>query len=414
MLNSQKDSFDVEITTLGNGGNGIGILPSGRKVFIPYCLPGEIIRTKIILEKKEYCYGEVIEILRPSPERIIPKCWHFGSCGGCHYQHIVYESQLKYKVQILTEQLRRLAQVETLPIEPIIPSLRIWHYRNHIQFHPTELGKMAFLAPFSNKRIEIRECFLMQSPMDQLWQSLALEEESGIDRVSWRVNEEQAALLFLEGQHSEPPEFYIDYPLNVVYANPDQMTLLSGDSSLVYSIKDADFLVSVGSFFQVNTVMISPLVDYLLNVIQPKTTDTIMDIYCGVGLFSKFFAPYSKQIIGVEISESAVSDFVINLDEFENVEIYLGAAEQIIPNLNIKSEVILVDPPRNGLTNDVLKKIIQIAPNLLVYVSCDLSSLARDMRKIISAGYQIVSIRPFDMFPQTFHLETVCVFHKPK
>jgi len=183
---------------------------------------------------------------------------------------------------------------------------------------------------------------------------------------------------------------------------------------LVYSIKDADFLVSVGSFFQVNTVMISPLVDYLLNVIQPKTTDTIMDIYCGVGLFSKFFAPYSKQIIGVEISESAVSDFVINLDEFENVEIYLGAAEQIIPNLNIKSEVILVDPPRNGLTNDVLKKIIQIAPNLLVYVSCDLSSLARDMRKIISAGYQIVSIRPFDMFPQTFHLETVCVFHKPK
>jgi 23S rRNA (uracil1939-C5)-methyltransferase len=177
-------------------------------------------------------------------------------------------------------------------------------------------------------------------------------------------------------------------------------------------VKDRPFQVSAGSFFQVNSLMAARMVDHLLERLSVDTQTTLLDIYSGVGLFSAFFAPRVGRLIAIEASASACQDFEINLDEFENVELYEAPAEEVLPGLDVQADVAILDPPRAGLIKEALQALIELGPRRLAYVSCDPSTLARDARILLTAGYRLLEVTPFDLFPQTYHIESISLFEK--
>ena len=188
--------------------------------------------------------------------------------------------------------------------------------------------------------------------------------------------------------------------------------VLSGDDYLLVEILGRTFRVSAGAFFQVNTLQTEAMVRHVLDLVSSQSPQTALDVYCGAGLFSAFLAPKVTRLVGIELSPEACADFAINLDEFDHVELYQGAAEQVLPGLKIEADLVIVDPPRSGLDRAVLQALIDMAAPFLVYVSCDPATLARDTRRLIAGGYRLQQITPFDLFPQTYAIESISVFVK--
>ncbi len=228
-----------------------------------------------------------------------------------------------------------------------------------------------------------------------------------------RLGAEEEIHLILESQDPSPPEFSIeDLSISAVHLSPAGVVVLAGSEALVMEVRGRYFQVSAGSFFQVNTPMAAALVEGLVNglseTIALDSTSTILDVYSGVGLFSAFLAPLVGRLVAVEASASAVEDFTVNLDEFDNVEIYEAPAEVVLPALDIRHpQAIIVDPPRAGLERHALDAILSMQPQVLAYVSCDPSTLSRDARRLVEGGYLLRSITPYDLFPQTYHIESL-------
>jgi 23S rRNA (uracil1939-C5)-methyltransferase len=406
-------TFDVLLTTLTYGGDALGRLPDGRAVFVPFALPGERVRVELTEEKRGHARARLLEVLEPSPRRIEPLCVHFGICGGCQYQHMSYPDQLEAKTLILREQLQRLGGVENPPVQAILPDPRGWDYRNNVQFHLTPQGQVGYQEYYTNQTFAIQECHLLEDALDTIWPQLSIEPVPGLERVSLRLGDEQDILLALESTELTPPEFEVDLPISAVHLGPGGgPIILAGDDYQVMRVLDRPFKVSAGSFFQVNTVQAEQMVKIVLSLIPLTGQETIVDLYCGVGLFSTYLAPRAGKLVGVEYSPSACDDFAVNLDEFDNVELYQGEAGQVLPQLSLQPDVILVDPPRAGIERPALDAIIKMSPPLLVYVSCDPSTLARDVKRLLAAGYHLESTQPIDLFPQTFHIESISLLRR--
>ncbi len=411
--NSTSVSHDVLLEKLTYGGEAMGRLPDGRAVFIPFGLPGETVRVRLTQEKQNFARGELLEVLTASPKRIGPKCKHFGKCGGCHYQNLSYENQLQAKTEILRDQFQRIGKIENPPIKPIVPSPLEWNYRNHVQFHLTAEGKLGFVNSKGNSVFPIEECHLPETGIDSFWRELQFESNKEVERVSLRAGHNEELMVVLESENFETPELEIEADVSVVHLFDEHPVVIAGRDHFVVSIHEKDFRVSAASFFQVNTKMAEKMVEHLLARLSVSMSTTVLDVYCGVGLFSKFFASKCEQVIGIEASESACEDFVFNLDEFDNVELYEGTAEEILPGLAGRldsSTYIIVDPPRAGIEKHALDAILNIRPQIIAYVSCDPSTLARDAARLINGGYRLVEVTPFDLFPQTYHIESISIF----
>ena len=408
---------ELTLTMLTYGGDAMGRLSDGRAVFVPFGLPGERVRLRFTEEKKNFARGEIIEILEPSIERITAKCKHFGECGGCHYQNLPYEKQLEIKTEILRDQLTRIAKIENPPVQPMVGCPNPWNYRNHIQFSLSENGKLGFvrssdkLSP-SRGILEITECHLPAPSINDFWSQLEFEPGTDIERVSLRIGHDDDLMLMLESDSPEPPELEIEAGISVAHVYEENTVIIAGNDHVMFHVLDRDFKVSAPSFFQVNTVMTEKMIHHLLTNLHVLPSTILLDVYCGVGLFSAFFAPKCKAVIGIESSESACADFVLNLDEFYNVELYEGLAEEVIPYLEVKPDVVLVDPPRAGLDKNVVDGVLKLQPQMIAYVSCDPSTLARDARRLIDRGYKLKQVTPFDQFPQTYHIESISLFEQ--
>jgi 23S rRNA (uracil1939-C5)-methyltransferase len=407
---------EITLEKLTYGGDAMGRLPDGRAVFVPFGLPNETIRIRLTQEKQNFARGEILEILTPSPDRIEPKCKHFAQCGGCHYQNLPYEKQLLAKADILRDQLQRIGKIENPPVQPMVASPSEWNYRNHVQFHLTEEGKIGFINTRGNRTLPIEECHLPESTIDSFWRELQFESRMNLERVSLRAGEDGELMLILESETEETPELEIETDISIVHMYDEHPVVIAGSNHLTIQILGKDFHISAPSFFQVNTQMAEKMVEHLQTQL-PITNQpiTLLDIYCGVGLFSKFFAPKYAKVIGIESSESANEDFAINLDEFNNVELYEGTAEEILPALapQLAQPIhMIVDPPRVGIDKFALDAILQISPQIIAYVSCDPSTLARDAARLIKGGYTLKQSTPFDLFPQTYHIESISIFER--
>jgi 23S rRNA (uracil1939-C5)-methyltransferase len=405
-----QETREANMISLVYGGDAIGRLDDGRTIFVPYTLPGEKVKARIIEEKKGYVRASLVELLKPSPQRITPRCPHFSDCGGCHYQHLPYDLQLVIKHQILGEQLQRIANITNFPIDAMIPSPLQWNYRNAVQFHLAADGRLGFRGADSHRIVSIRECHLPEDALNDAWPRLEYEQDAGLQRIELRQGCGEDLLLILEGKEYQEPVFQTDLRLSAVYVSGGETRLLAGEDFIWMDILGRIFRVSAGSFFQVNSRQAERMVAHLLSILPLSPASIVLDLYCGVGLFSAFLAPIVKRCIGIEISPSASEDYVANLDEFDNVELYIGAVESVLPELNIKADVVVMDPPRSGSGKIALDEIMKIRPDVIAYISCDPATLARDCRHLLAGGYQLERVTPFDMFPQTYHIESINIF----
>lgn len=383
------EDLTLTCTTFTYGGQTLGRLPDGRAVFVPFALPGEQVRVRVVKAKAGYVEAELLTILEPAAARIGPRCRHFTTCGGCHYQHLSYADQLAVKSQILRDQLARLGGLVDPPLRPMVPSPQPWHYRNHMQFHRTDAGHLGLQAARSHQIVPIQECHLPEPALAAAWQAVGRQGDQQTrrpadrERISLRVGS--------------------DGTVQTEDGGPIRVQVL-----------DRSFQVSPAAFFQVNTPMAEAMVTHVLAHLPLGPADQVVDVYCGVGLFSAFLAPRVQRLIGIESSPAALHDFQVNLGGMENVQLRPGLAEKVLPQLKGPVTSLLVDPPRAGLGPPVVDAILRLAPVHLVYVSCDPATLARDARQLVAGGYQVQQITPFDLFPQTYHIESISFWTKQR
>jgi len=408
-------AYDIQLTALTYGGDALGRLPDGRAAFVPFGLPGELVRVDVVEEKRGHVRTTLLEVLEAAPGRIAPRCPHFMTCGGCHYQHMDYPAQLAAKEAILKEQLERIGGLPEVNIRPVVASPQPWNYRNHVQFHLASDGKLGYQAARSSAIIPIHECHLPEQPLNALWPQLDFEALPGLQRVGLRLGMGEDLMLVLESNQPDAPEFTVEeIPLSAVHLGPGGALVLAGSDHIVMEVGGKPFKVSAASFFQVNTAQAGAMVSHLLAELPLEAGQTLLDMYCGVGLFSAFLAPKVGRLVGIELSADACEDFAVNLDAFENVELYEAPAEQVLAGVDFHPDVIVVDPPRAGLGQATLDGLLRQGASHLAYISCDPATLARDAKRLVQGGYRLRQVTPFDLFPQTYHIESISFWHKPR
>ena len=366
--------IELQITALSHSGEGIG-RHEGRAIFVPFALPGETVRIEIVEEKKRFARGRLLEVVTAAPSRIVPRCpHHFNlspapgfnpntlstACGGCQLQHLSYAAQLAFKEQTVREQFERLGHFTDVPLRPALPSPRAFNYRSHVQFALTPQGQLGFKAAGSHHVVAVRECHQIEPALAELFPRITVEPEQApeLDRVTLRLGADGEALVLFETE-AEAPEMSLDLPVSAALLRPDGSTMtLAGGDHVIMEVRGRPFQVSGGSFFQVNIPVAELLVDLVLEGLGLNGSERVVDLYSGVGLFSAFMAPRARQVIGVEAFEPAVADAAINLDEFDNVEIYAAPVEDVLPELAGPFDAAVLDPPRAGCEPEALAALL--------------------------------------------------------
>jgi len=420
----------LEITALTHAGEGLG-RHNGRAVFVPFALPGETVRVEIVEERKHYARARLVEVLQAAPDRVAPLCpHHFAlepaagpgparaglACGGCQLQHLDYAAQLAFKTRLVREQLTRLGGLADPPVRPALASPQPFNYRNHTQFALTPTGQLGFRAAQSHTVVPIAECHLIEPALAALFPRIAVEPEADVqqawERITLRAGTDDDVLVVFEGR-PEAPEIEIDLPVSAALVRPDGSTLaLAGRDYVVLEVRGRPFRVSAQSFFQVNTLAAELLVGLVLDGLALTGGEAVLDLYSGVGLFSAFIAPAAGRVVGVEAFAPAVADAAVNLDEFDNVEIYEAAVEAALPALGGRFDLAVLDPPRTGCAPAALDALAALNVARIVYVSCDAATLARDLKRLAALGYRLDWAQPVDLFPQTHHVECVAVLSR--
>ncbi len=409
-----SETITLTVTGMSHEGDALGRLPDGRAVFVPFALPGETVLVRLVSQAPRYARAALVEVLAPDPARIAPRCPYFTHCGGCHLQHMPYENQLQAKIEALEGHLKRTGGLEHIPLRPILPSPSPWNYRNHIELELTPTGKPGYHAPGSNKVIPVQECPIAETSLSDLLPMLDLEPVPGLQRIHLRLGAEEETLVAFEGAEPAAPEFEVDLPLSAVYLSPAGVQVLAGEADIVCVVNQRVFRVSAGAFFQVNIPVAEKIIDHILENLPPQL-DTVLDLYSGGGLFSAFLAGRARRLVAIEANPAACQDFVVNLDEFDQVELYEAPVGAALPALRFERppDLAIADPPRSGMGKNDLQALLAHQPACIVYVSCNPATLARDAQWLQQGGYTLAHITPFDMFPQTYHLETVSFWIKP-
>lgn len=456
----KNNEYIITIESMGSEGEGIGRV-DGYPLFIKDVVVGDEVKVKVIKAKNTYGYARLLEIIKPSEHRIIPRCGIARQCGGCQLQHVNYEKQLAYKEEkvkncltriggftVVSEEEAKAAAPGTIVLEPIIGMEEPYYYRNKAQF-PVASNKegrviTGFYAARTHSVIETTDC-LIQAKENQLLLTIVrdfLEEykistydentHQGLVRhILTRVGfttQEIMVCLIVNGDNLPYKEVLIERLTKVPHMTSicininqqktnvilgDKVECLWGQDYITDYIGDVKFHISPLSFFQVNPQQTLELYKQALDYADLQGNEVVWDLYCGIGTISLFLAKNAKQVYGVEIVPQAIMDAKKNakLNEITNAEFYVGAAEEVVPKKHqedgIYADVIVVDPPRKGCAQSLLDTMVAMAPKKIVYVSCDPATLARDLKYLSEQGYEVKKARPVDMFGHSSHVETV-------
>ena len=442
----KNEYYDVKIESLTHDGLGVARV-DGFPVFVANALVGEEINMKVTLVKKTYAFGRAVDYFVTSGERVKPECGIYKQCGGCQVQHLSYEGQLKMKHDTVVNHLKRIGHIEDANVLPTIGMQNPSRYRNKTQV-PFGYADGKVVAGFYQKRsheiINMQSCLIQTDISDQIVETmrqLCQELEIApyneslnlgvlrhvIVRVGFKTEEIMVTLV--TRTHEIPnSELLIQrlvskYPkiksiaqnvnpkvTNVIFG--DETRILYGESYIYDEMNGIRFAISPRSFYQVNPIQTETLYSKAVEYAQLSGNEIVFDAYCGIGTITLFLAQHAKQVYGVEIIPEAIEDAKMNarLNGFENTQFAVGKSEEIIPawiENGIVPDVIVVDPPRKGCDRSLLDTMLEAAPDRIVYVSCDSSTLARDLRVLIDGGYKLEVVQPVDMFPQTAHIECV-------
>jgi 23S rRNA (uracil1939-C5)-methyltransferase len=397
--------FEVTVEKLVYGGDGLGRL-DGRAVLAPFVLPGERVRLEALAEKPGLLRAALLEVLAAAPERVTPPCPYFTRCGGCHYQHAPYALQLEMKRAILEDQLRRIGKIEP-PAEIGVVSAEPWGYRNRVQLHVAG-GALGYRQAQSHKLCPIEQCPIGSPAIgaaisvlrgmlgDSRWPRF-------IRAIELFTNETEMQLNVLETDRPVARRFF-DWCAERI---PGLVT-----GALDYTAAGCTWRVSYGSFFQVNRFLIDKLVETALAGAEGQSA---LDLYAGVGLFSLPLAQRFAAVTAVESGARAAGDLRFNSERAGlDVRVEQANAEDWLEQLQSPPDFVLLDPPRAGIGKRLVERLAQLHPPHLAIVSCDPATLARDLAGLTGAGYRIERLTLVDLFPQTYHLETVAHLRAPR
>jgi tRNA/tmRNA/rRNA uracil-C5-methylase (TrmA/RlmC/RlmD family) len=400
-------------------------------VFVPHGIPGERVRAEIVEEKERWARARLVNVLHASTDRVQPPCPYFGQdkCGGCQWQHIAYERQAELKREILADQLRRLGHITQPNVSDVIavadpeageheaPFLD-YGYRNQIDFGIAD-GRTALRRTDGRSLIPVDFCLLVNERIDQLHGALQVDypELTGI-RIRASENTDDALVLFqmtAEADGAAAPEIEIDLPAAVALRGERGIQPLIGEPFIAEDVNGVVYQISPLSYFPPNTAGAAALVDVVLSYAGAQPGDAILDLYCGVGLFSVPLANTGASVTGVDSNPAACEDFAFNAGQLANVELHEGAVEEVLPPLlaaGQRVDVVVLDPPHTGAGPDVLRMLTDLGPRRVIYVADDPATLARDAVHLVNLGFRLVEAQPIDLQPQTFHVETVALWER--
>jgi 23S rRNA (uracil1939-C5)-methyltransferase/tRNA (uracil-5-)-methyltransferase len=403
---SYHEVVELEIDALSNLGAGVGrIHPSGLSstesdrswvVFVPFSLPGERVRARIWKNDSSCSHADLVEVIKHSPSRRQPRCSLFTTCGGCQYQHLDYQEQLRWKQKQVNELLERMAGINH-PVEKPIPSPQPWNYRSKITPHfqkprPDRDLNIGFLAAGSRNRIiDVPQCDIAMAALNE-----ALPEE--------RTRTQQTAA---QGKFRKGATLLLRAASASVHTNPREV--------VEEQVGDLKFRFLAGDFFQNNPFILPDFVDYVAG--EAATANRfLVDAYCGSGLFALSLARHFESVAGVEVSESSADWARQNAlqNNLKNVTILAASAERIFEQITFPADQtsVIVDPPRKGCGEDFLQQLFSFKPQRVVYVSCNPATQIRDLQAFKANGYCLRKVQPFDLFPQTKHLECVTTLER--
>ena len=386
-------NLEVEITNLDHFGRGI--VKKEKPIFIDNALVGEIVEIEITKDNKKYSEGRVIKYIKKSPLRVESNCPFYDKCGGCDLLHLSYQEQLKYKETKVKEIIKKFSGLEC--IKEIVPTIQ-YNYRNKVTLHVKQ--KLGYYQKKSYDIINIDNCLIADDRINDLIKKLNNIDLNTITKITIRVSSKES-MLVIEGGKLDITSFKeVD---TIIVDNQ----VLKGRGYIIEEINNLKFVISPDSFFQVNRLGMINIYDQVLKYVDNDTN--VLDLYCGTGTIGIYLADKVNQVLGIEINKSAINDALMNkkINNLDNIDFKLGDVEDVLNNNSFKADCIVVDPPRAGLGNMVIKNIFKIQPQKLIYVSCDPVTLARDLN-ILKDKYNVVEITPFDMFSNTYHVECVC------
>lgn len=434
---NKNEIYEIEITGITDDGSGVGRL-NGMAVFVPYALLGERLRIIIIKVLKSYAVGKILDIIKPSENRLKSECEHFYRCGGCSFWNMTYEEELLYKHKTVEDCIRRIAKLDN-EVLFVKGAENTKHYRNKAQF-PVSAEGIGIYAKKSHRVVDVDNC-LIQSPdtgkivaaVKEWMRIYEIEpydetKNSGCVRHIYTRsgNHEIMVVIVTRTEKIKAPEKLTELiraadsrvcsvmqninekRTNVVLG--DKLKLLWGKDYIVDNIGDKRFKISPFSFYQVNNAQTKVLYDLASELADAGENDVVWDMYCGIGTIGQYAAYKAKKTVGVEIVESAVLNAKENakLNRLENFEYYCGAAEEVASGLlkkGLKPDIIFLDPPRKGCDKALLDTVINTKAKRVVYISCKPSTLARDLEYLTENGYEVNKIQPIDLFPRTPHVE---------
>lgn len=448
----KNDIIDMTVTAMSSEGNGIA-KPRNFTVFIPLTDIGDVVRVRILKVLKSFAYGKAEKLITPSESRIVNHCPAYSKCGGCCFRHISYAHELEIKRQHVVDAVNRIGGFEGIPIKPIIGSEKTDSYRNKCLLPVgTDSGGnsiIGFYALNSHRIIDIDNCMLQPkvfSKITKIFRSWLNEknipvynEETHtglIRRLYLRLAETTGEIMvcivakgnslpYHKELASELSDKIPGFKSLILNINPDKTNVALGEKSITLYGSDTitdtlcglSFDISPTSFYQVNRSQAEKLYEIAKEYAALKSTDTLIDLYCGTGTIGLSMVKNGGKLIGVEIVEAAVQNAIKNAEKngIENAEFICAdafEASKKIKSRGITPDVIVIDPPRKGTTPDTIETISKLSPKRVVYVSCDPATLARDLKIFSELGYEPQEITPVDMFPRTSHVECVCLMSK--
>lgn len=447
----KNKSYVIGITGMTHEGQGVGRV-EGFTVFVDGALEGEEAEVKIVKVNKSFAFGKLINILKASPNRTEPFCDAFRRCGGCSLQHLDYKAQLEYKTRLVKDSLNRIGKQVNIIVHDTIGMPEPFNYRNKAQFPVAmENGKAitGFYAKRTHNVIDSLECGIQDRASDKirkLVRSFIMDKDISIydektgkgllrhimTRVGFKTGEimvvfvingfdmpcgrELAKMLVSEVPDIKSVFLNINTAgTNIILGNRN--IKLFGNDTIADFIGKYKFHISPLSFFQVNPVQTEVLYGKALEYAGLTGNETVFDLYCGIGTISLFLSEKAKRVYGIEVVEDAVKDARRNaaVNGVENVSFSVGEAERVIPEMyaqGIKADVVVLDPPRKGCDEGLLRTITEMQPERVVYVSCNPATLARDLMYLEEHGYSAVEAQPVDMFPWTGHVECCCLLSR--
>ena len=403
----------TKIERLDHQGRGIAYIDD-KITFVENALPGEEVLIKITNSKKKYNEGIVEKYIQKSEKRVDNVCPFYESCGGCNILHMSYNDQLEYKENKIKDIMKKYANIDK--ISKIIKCDKQFNYRNKVTLK-VENNIIGYYEKKSYNLVNIDKCLIIDNEFNKIINDLKRFNLDNIYELMIRnVDSDNTALtLYLQKDTNciQIDEYCKknNIILNKIIKNKDFKC--NEKSKIIGKLGDFKFIISPLSFFQVNTDQTIKLYDKILELLEPNKDDNLLDLYCGTGTIGIYVANKVNKVLGVEIVKDAIHDANINkkINSINNINFICGNTEKIIKDVKEKYNAIIVDPPRAGLTESIIRDIFRINPDKIVYVSCDPITLARDL-KLLQEKYEVLDVVPVDMFPNTYHVETVCKLKK--